>query len=768
MKCCKSRKRFFVTTTLITGMLALLLASAEASSSEQQTLKLARDVMSAAEREYLNEYSCPFSVVGAVMRAGNSPDALAAYLRKHIAYEPYLGSQRGPKGTLAARAGSDWDRALLLRAMLAEAGFGSELVVLSRGKAARLAVVDGFLAKSSPARTLGAASKVDLRKLPPPPALLKRYGIVLNNRQLRISAAVTRWQRMLDDCYDSGWSGFRQLKSLPGIPAGGLSFVAWRARLAAGATERVLLYLPHNKTYLDVSPDKDAAVTKRVTPLQDVPANRIASFNLRVIMKTLEAKGKIKAVEILKHQASLASLFGRNLRLQIVPEASKAPGKEMKSWKPADFYNFLIGCKRFQAVLESGEFWKASLVFDLSGHLFTVSSDGRIEAAKGLGQGVGKALGGMFGGGAVEAKAQTSLDSVELEIDINMPGGNTVAVRRILFGKLKKEVSPLVHSDIAVFPGPVGPLSVQWLGLKTAARNFDVVAKVFTGGNVESSMRSGNVRVMQRMLNEWQLARLGLAGRVLSSSPDLAFMGGAAIVMKTATMIPLASSKRVKRRTVIDVACDQQTLVPRKAAAAAAAFDANMLLGVASTAAESWLIREKQPGKKSRGACTEFQVALLQGQKPVVAQAGKLGPIKPTPLASWGIAANQKRELLVFPLAQGARSWWSVDPGSGVTLGRGDSGEGMAASEYLNIIKVNLSNLKCMVAFFGDFIKGTKRDDALRAWLMCVTGTDNPGNYVGAGGGIAGTMGGYSSGFSTAGDVIGGVWDVFGMASEKK
>jgi hypothetical protein len=765
VKCSISGRNLSV---LLVGLLSVFLLPVVANSAEKKVVKLAREIMLAAEREYLNEYSCPFSVVGAVMRAGTSPKALAAFVRKHIAYQPYVGSERGPQGTLAARAGSDWDRALLLRAMLAEAGYVSELVVLPRSKAAGKAVVGSFLAGSCRARTLGAAQKPDLRKLPASPALLKRHGITINNRKLKISAAVTRWQRMLDDCYDAGWSGSRQIKSLIARQARPLSFPAWQKRLMTGAAQRVLLFLPHNKTLLDVSPDAKPASAKGGKRLKVVPPARVAVFDLRVILKTRDAKGKIKAVPVLKHQATLASMFGKNLRLQVVPEASQAPGKEMKSWKPVDFYNFLTTCKRFQVVLESGEFWKASLVFDLSGHLFTVSSDGRIEAAKGLGKGVGKALGGMFGGGGGEAKPDTSLDSLELEIDLVMPGGEKVAIRRILFGKLKKDVSPLVHSDIAVFPGPMGPQSVQWLGLKAAARNFELIAKVLAGGNPESSMRSGRARVMQRMLNEWQLARLGLADRIMSSSADLAFYGGAAVVIKTATMMPVAASKRVKRRTVIDVACDRQCLVPRKASAAVAAFDANLLLGAASTACESWFIREKKPGSMAGGTCAEFKMATISGQKAVVVLAPKLGAVKPTALVRWAIAANQKRELLIFPYAKGPRSWWSIDPGSGVTLGRGGGGEGMAASEYLNIIKVNLSNLKCMVAFFGDFIKGTKRDDALRAWLMCITGTDNPGTYVGAGGGIAGTMGGYSSGFSTAGDVIGGVWDVFGMSTEKK
>jgi hypothetical protein len=229
--------------------------------------------------------------------------------------------------------------------------------------------------------------------------------------------------------------------------------------------------------------------------------------------------------------------------------------------------------------------------------------------------------------------------------------------------------------------------------------------------------------------------------------------------------MPTADPKGISRRTVIDVAWDGQRLVPRNARTAREAFASNVLMGAAATALEAQLIREKQPAAEVRGACGEFQAGELAGKKPVLATAPGLEGVSPAPLARWGIAANQRGELLVFPTARGPRSWWSVDPATGATIGRGDSGEGMSATEYLNIIKVNLSNLKCMVQFFGNYIRGTKSSTTSRQWLMCVTGTDNPGNYVGAYGGISSSSMIAGSGFSTAGDVLAGAWDVAGLAS---
>ena len=49
---------------------------------------------------------------------GDDPVAAFRFVRDRIGFEPYPGILRGAEGTLAARAGNAWDRALLLRALI--------------------------------------------------------------------------------------------------------------------------------------------------------------------------------------------------------------------------------------------------------------------------------------------------------------------------------------------------------------------------------------------------------------------------------------------------------------------------------------------------------------------------------------------------------------------------------------------------------------------------------------------------------------------------
>jgi hypothetical protein len=123
----------------------------------------------------------------------------------------------------------------------------------------------------------------------------------------------------------------------------------------------------------------------------------------------------------------------------------------------------------------------------------------------------------------------------------------------------------------------------------------------------------------------------------------------------------------------------------------------------------------------------------------VVSRPGRgaaFGKAKPIPLAAWAITRNEPERLLVFPRADSPRSWWSVHPATGATIGRGDGGEGQSYMEYLETVKMNLNNLKCFLEFQKRAFQGDSKEGAIR-WGACLTGLDNPGGlFGGIGGGL--------------------------------
>ena len=736
-------------TGLLITIFACLIGSSHPARGEDksaQALDRAIQLADTARRRYLTEDNCPFSTAGVVMRLGSDPEVLAEFVREHIAYEPYAGVVRGARGTLAAGAGGDWDRAVLLAALLAEAGYESRLVAVLRTDAERAARVDDFLASHGRERALGAAGTNRPIRLPTASPLLAEVGVSLPNFDLDLARGAARWRRLLDESHDAAAGLIPALeKSLDAAGAKiGRPFNEWRRALDAGAAERVLVLAAGRRLNPGPDPVNAPAPVDQAKTYDQPPADRVATLRVRLRM-AVAGEGAPKArLELLDQTFALGDLFARPIRFQIAPDGSAGGEDPPNEWSEEEWYERLAKFERFQAMLEVGRLWISSDAFDVYGRTFKVKGDGRIESAKDMGNAIGRGFG--FGGGDEETPTvpKTRIRALTLELTLTLPGTEPIRARRLIFGDLRRDVSPVYLTDLVVFGGPVGPETLLWRTFDATTANVRFQARILSTDDRYRMVRTNDMVMFHQMLQEWQLARLGIAARLLSAEEELALLGGPALVMKTAFIVPDNATRSVRRRTVIDVVHDGTLLVPRKAVASPLATRANLTLGAASTILESCLVRERRPTAKVTGAFAAFERAAIENHAPVVVRVPNLEAAKPPELARWAIERSPTGRILVFPRAKGS-SWFSIDPATGTTIGRGGGGEGQSMAEYKATIEVAFKNLKCMLALMKGMQQGQSGDQNAYEWMKCVTGFDpaQASSYTGAAANYQSTVKGF-------------------------
>lgn len=723
----------YIAVLFVAGASLATVPAARGEKLGETYVRVARQLRS----EVLRVDQCPHDPAALVALIGRDHEALAEAFRQWIAWEPELGVVRGPGGTMSAQAGGDWDRAVLLQAVLGAAGYPARFVVAERGEAARAKAVDAFLAADAEARTLGAGPGVPLDEAEGT-ELLERYGVPVRNRTILMANAAARWRRLLDEAYDAGEGHAdgiaARLASPQAGPPAGFDFSAWRKGLEAAAAEAVAVEVqtPDGWALLELGPDGgvDWSNARRMA---EAPADRRAGFALTLEMN-LEGEGAPEEpVVLLEHAMALGELFRHPIRLEIAADSESNPG----AWDSEEWYLRVKNFEKFQAVLEVGPVWLASPVFDLAGQLYEIHADGRIGAASQIGEAMQRGF-GLFGRPAEPAEHATRIESLVLTLEISRPEAPPVRQQRLLYGALRQGVAPTFHADILAAGGPVGPESVAWLALDAATANAGLWAGVSATDDITQYPNQAPAR-MPRMLYEWMLARLALVERHLDRNVGLTFASGPAVSMWTTQILLDDERREVSARTALDVVWDGLRLGPRAPEHASEAERANVSLGVGATSFESLLLRELVPPATIRTALAEAELFL-----PQEAEFGT-----PAPLAEWAIQRNEAGRTVLLAGGDAPNSWWSVDPLTGATVGRGDAGEGQAAAEYSKIQKQNLRNLKCVLQAFGG--------GSDEGFVFCMTGLEGTGGKMGAAGSLSkktGTAVSLGKMFSKASDAM--------------
>ena len=326
--------------------------------------------------------------VGALAASlGNDPAAAFKFVRDAIAFDPYPGVLRGAEGTLSARAGNAWDRALLLRALLAKGGFKTRLAFATLDRERATALVRR--AHQRPARSLSGSAP---------------HGLLANVP----TAVAARAQR--DDAALRLALGSR-LNEL-GVEDAELT----RQEVARHAWVQVL----KDGAWIDMDPSlADAQMGKALAAAsgtaEDVPPEQQHTVIVRVIAETL-ADRKLSETVSLERKLSAATAANQYLLLALVPETGggllAGSGKSPSSFVPTLWVDD-------EAVA------------------------GRPIATKAAG---GGASFDVFGGGDTSAG---ELVGVHIEFETRAPGRRPTVARHVLLDRLRKDArsAPVIAAD---------------------------------------------------------------------------------------------------------------------------------------------------------------------------------------------------------------------------------------------------------------------------------------------------------------------------------
>lgn len=241
------------------------------------------------------------------------PYAAFAFVRDHIAFQPYSGVLRGPDGTLAARAGNAFDRALLLKTLL------DSMLVPARFAFAQLDDTSATLVAArtfaAPTSALQQAGTAAIAPLDPTVILTRarrdyaRIRLALGDRLNALQA--TGNDHVLAETKQHVW-----------------------VQMAAGPT-----WVDLDTTMPDATPGHPLVVA--TSTAEAIPPEDFQTVDLQLVAQT-DTDGQIAERTVLRHQFTAATDAISEAFLYFQPDVSGLGGTIL---------NTLTGIQNFQAEL---------------------------------------------------------------------------------------------------------------------------------------------------------------------------------------------------------------------------------------------------------------------------------------------------------------------------------------------------------------------------------------------------------------------------------
>jgi hypothetical protein len=671
------------------------------------------------EREAPRDRWDPSDVVRAI---GTNPQALFAWVRDHSSWIPYRGALRGPVGVLMDRQGNSLDRALLLSALLKQAGHSVRLAhgALSQEQARALLPRLMIERIDMPLWTADGANSRQPAGAPDQIALVARqYQLDETALRRTLDAQAEESYRLASDLVarvvDQSQRLLTTVRPSP-------SPSDWDQRLQAALTalsDHWWVQRQDGPRWIDLdllAPGEDPS-TALITPREIVapdalPAALWHEVTIRVVAELSTEQGRKEALA-LEQALRPADLVGTPVALRFVP----AKMQDVLNAGPAS------GAAFRKAVLEQHEWIPALQIGKQT--LANLSLRDNAEPGKpGVGAdpitggGLARGLGGILG--ALDAVSSptsdggtTNLTAAWLDFEIRVPGERARVVRRPVFDllgpaarvappsqnvqlnddqRLTRGLALMMDTEILPIAAGIPAEFVTHLWARSFLDNRDLIqsmAAPSASATPESIVRRmvplpSILYALAHRRFEWN--RLG--DRIYIDRPN--------ILTRHLFLSPRGDGTAL--RDVIDIVANEVGVDLRETDA----FAARVEQGVLDTNVEA--LRRGQSAS-GRNVGSAYAAASGNWSRFTPQSAGQVSTLRLSADARISISEQLKAGSLVVapnsPTKVGPDEfigWWRIDASSGHTLGIDSTGWG--GSQFEDLIKWAFDNRVALIAFY--------------------------------------------------------------------
>ena len=663
-------------------------------------------LLSEQRRQVQTADGMPWDVSLRAATLGDDPAAHLAFVRDKVALEPYPGIQRGPSGTLVAKAGNPADRAFLLAELLRARGLRARVVraELSEAGATQIlaAALEAMRARKPVTVTPFGRGECDPAKVA---ARCEAVGLAANEVQQLLTQRATdrdlRWTEVLDFT----WREARFLAEQFGEPAVPARDLHADALQWLRTHYWVQVQGADPDSWRDLDPSfpglaSDAKVTEAVP--DPIDPQDIADRLRFVVSMERTVDGQPETVTLLDQEVAVHATLLRPVRFMILPEkgyerlaalVGKADVAEVRA--------AVAACDRYQAVLMAGQETLGSKVFDRQGGYFAVAANGSLIGANEKLQGVVD----LFSG-AAEEKAKTKLSRLRVRVSCEREG-------RELWGRARDLTPP---PDVAQWLP-----SIHWSAF---AHNFDLShqalaaierryfvehSSVFAAVMAGRSVDGAPIKHYPGALLQFALARgaqAAITSRALVFEHTDLLLASNRIVLTAQGQLAVERGIDLMANDALAVAAGERLQIDRAATSE---------LGVFDTVTEQVLLRSTQQVGATSGVLVPMERARLQGDRPLVLAASDSAGLAAANVAASDVAwiaehaAPNERALC---LAKAPGVWWSQDASTGRTVGRLAGGRGgcvvrSESAESLVILKPMIEAAVCIGVAQAKVVTGT-------------------------------------------------------------